>query len=73
MRCVRSLFRLLLLGIVLAILAFVLVRSKYHEVIHTLAETQVKNVTSDLINDAIDKVNFKLEKNLNSKKAIYSE
>lgn len=55
MRCFRSLFRLLLLGIVLAILSFVLVRSKYHEVIHTLAETQVKNVTSDLINDAIDK------------------
>ena len=35
--------------------AFFLFRSKYHTIIDTLAQTQVKNVTSDLINDAIDR------------------
>ena len=30
-------------------------RGKYHSVINTLAQTQVKNATSDLINDAIDR------------------
>ena len=44
---------LLLLAVALAILlAF---RSKYRAAIRELAQTQVKNATSDLINDAIDK------------------
>lgn len=45
----RLLFVLLLLGAV-----FIAFRIKYHDVIFALAETQVKNNTSDLINDAID-------------------
>ena len=39
----------------LVIVCFVLFRSKYNSTINALAETQVKNATSDLINDAIDK------------------
>ena len=35
--------------------AFLLFRSKYRVIIDTLAQTQVKNVTSYLINDAIDR------------------
>jgi len=37
------------------VLLFVAFRFRYHEDIKGLAETQVKNSTSDLINDAIDK------------------
>lgn len=42
---------------VLLILAVILLlfRSKYYETIRNLAETQVRNATSDLINDAIDR------------------
>ena len=36
-------------------MSFLLFRSKYQVAIRDLAETQVKNSTSDLINDAIDK------------------
>jgi len=43
---------LLLLLIVFALAAF---RWKFHDAIRGLAETQVRNATSDLINDAIDK------------------
>lgn len=35
--------------------AFFLFRSKYNDAIRELAETQVRNSTSDLINDAIDR------------------
>lgn len=47
----------LLLGLIFAagVTLFFFFRSKYLSVIITLAQTQVKNVTSDLINDAIDK------------------
>ena len=31
-----------------------LLRGQYHDIVQELAQTQVKNVTSDLINDAID-------------------
>lgn len=53
------LFRVLI-GLVLVIVAVLtavvfLFRSKYDTVIASLAETQVKNATSDLINDAIDR------------------
>lgn len=37
-----------------ALALYVLFRSKLYPVVESLAETQVKNVTSDLINDAID-------------------
>ena len=50
--------RLLIFGaLMLTAFAAVLLlfRSKYNAPIRALAETQVKNVTSDLINDAIDK------------------
>ena len=50
-RFVRILFILL---IALSVLFFVF-RSKYSYVIRSLAETQVLNTTSDLINDAIDR------------------
>ena len=37
-----------------ALALYILFRSKLYPVVESLAETQVKNVTSDLINDAID-------------------
>ncbi len=40
--------------ILLALVALLAFRSKYRTAILNLAETQVKNATSDLINDAID-------------------
>ena len=49
--------KLLIIGIILILIAtitFFTFRSKYHDVMIALAQTQVKNVTSDLINDAID-------------------
>ena len=54
MRIVRRLLRLLIVLLVAGIICFFLLRSKYQNVITTLAQTQVKNATSDLINDAID-------------------
>ena len=53
-RVLRGLFRLLLLVLAVCLLAFLLFRSKYQTAIRDLAETQVRNSTSDLINDAID-------------------
>lgn len=46
--------RLLLALLALALVGFILFRSKLYPVVGSLAVTQVKNVTSDLINDAID-------------------
>ncbi len=54
-RKIRSLFRLLLVLLIAAAVAFLLLRSRYREVIRDLAETSVKNTTSDLTNDAIAK------------------
>ena len=53
-RLKRFFFKITLLFAVLLalLLAF---RSEYHETIRNLAETQVRNSTSDLINDAIDR------------------
>lgn len=53
-RLKRFFFKITLLFAVLLalVLAF---RSEYHETIRSLAETQVRNSTSDLINDAIDR------------------
>ena len=48
----RFLYGLLIL-IVVAIVAFVMLRSRYRDIVTELAQTQVKNATSDLTNDAI--------------------
>ena len=39
---------------VIAIIILCVFRARYHGEIRTLAQTQVRNATSDLINDAID-------------------
>ncbi len=51
----RKFFRFLCLLIAIFSLLFVLFRIRYRDVIRTLAETQVRNSTSDLINKAIDR------------------
>ena len=54
----RVLRRILCLTAVLALLAvavLLVLRTKYRKVLTELAQTQVKNVTSDLINDAVDR------------------
>ncbi len=50
----RRLFRFICLIVVIAVALFTLFRIRYRDVIRTLAQTQVRNSTSDLINDAID-------------------
>ena len=54
MRVVKKVIFLLLLLTALLSSGFLLFRGQYHSVITELAQTQVKNATSDLINDAID-------------------
>ena len=54
-RKLRRLLGVLIFLIALAMSAFVLLRGKFRPVIQSLAETQVKNVTSDLANDALAK------------------
>ena len=51
----KRMFRFLIILLVIALVALLIFRHKYHEAIRSLAETLVKNSTSDLINDAIDK------------------
>ena len=51
---IRRFFRLLVFVLILVLILLIVFRSSYHRVIRELAETQVKNTTSDLINDAID-------------------
>ncbi len=51
----RKGFRFLCLLIAIFSLLFVLFRIRYRDVIRTLAQTQVRNSTSDLINKAIDR------------------
>ena len=51
----RRLFRWLLFILLLMIALFLFFRHRYNSAISVLAQTQVKNATSDLINDAIDK------------------
>ena len=55
MRFIRRIIGLSVLLIAAAIVLFLLFRGKYMHVITTLAQTQVKNATSDLINDVIDR------------------
>ena len=52
---VRSLFHFALLVLVLCFALFLMFRSRYRDIIRELAQTQVKNTTSDLTNDAIAK------------------
>lgn len=55
---VRFFKRVIVLTVILSVVAgfaVLLFRQRYQQVILHLAETQVKNATSDLINDAIDK------------------
>ncbi|MBE6958341.1 MAG: sporulation protein YunB [Ruminococcaceae bacterium] len=54
-RFLRKLLGLLIFTVVVATLLLILFRIKFHGTIRSLAETQVKNTTSDLINDAIDR------------------
>ena len=54
-RRIRRLLQLLLVLLAAVFLAFIMMRSRYRDVIRDLAETQVKNTTSDLTNDAIAK------------------
>jgi sporulation protein YunB len=53
-RMIKRLWILLLLFCGIFIGGVLLFRHQYHAVMTALAQTQVKNVTSDLINDAID-------------------
>ena len=52
-RKIRSFFRLIMILLIAALITFLVLRSRYRDVIRELAETQVKNTTSDLTNDAI--------------------
>ena len=51
----RGIVRIFCLFAAGAILLLALFRTRYHDTIRELAETQVRNSTSDLINDAIDR------------------
>ena len=51
----RRFFRRILIFFCLLLVAFLLFRSHYNAVIRELAQTQVTNATSDLINDAVAK------------------
>lgn len=53
-RGVDRFFRWIIILLILTVVIFVLFRYKYRSVISGLAETQIRNATSDLINDAID-------------------
>lgn len=50
-----KLLRLLIILTALILIGLLLFRTKYNDAIRSLAETQIKNATSDLINDAIDR------------------
>lgn len=51
----RKFARFLFCVSIALIVAFLMLRSRYRDVVQQLGETQVKNTTSDLINDAITK------------------
>ena len=51
----RQIFRFICLVVVICVVLFVIFRIRYRDVIRTLSQTQVRNSTSDLINDAIDR------------------
>ena len=51
----RKLFRTIIILLILSVVFLLIFRTRYHSTIRSLAQTQVINSTSDLINDAIDK------------------
>ena len=51
----RKFLRIVIALLVLLLILLLVFRNKYNDAIRSLAETQVKNTTSDLINDAIDR------------------
>lgn len=53
-RRIRRFLARSMLILLIALTVLIFFRIKYHTAIRNLAETQVKNATSDLINDAID-------------------
>lgn len=55
MRRLGKILRFIIIFLVLSMVCLLLFRIKYNDAIRSLAETQVKNTTSDLINDAIDR------------------
>jgi sporulation protein YunB len=55
MGMMRKLLRMIIILLVVAILGLILFRIKFSVSIRNLAQTQVINTTSDLINDAIDR------------------
>lgn len=55
LRKIRSLIHILLFFLLISGIALLMFRSRYRDVIQELAETQIKNTTSDLTNDAIAK------------------
>lgn len=54
-RVLKKIFRFLLIVLLIVALTIIGFRYKFQDDIIELAETQVRNATSDLINDAIDK------------------
>lgn len=54
-RWLRKILWFFIFAIIFSTLLLILFRIKFHGTIRSLAETQIKNATSDLINDAIDK------------------
>ena len=54
-RFIQKWLRRLLVVLLIVVVSFFLLRSRYRTVIEELAQTQVKNTTSDLTNDAIAK------------------
>lgn len=54
-KCLQRLLMRLIVLIAVLTVSFCLFRYKYSDAIRGLAETQVRNATSDLINDAIDR------------------
>lgn len=54
-RKIRSIFHIFIFLLILSGILLLMFRSRYRDVIQELAQTQVKNTTSDLTNDAIAK------------------
>lgn len=52
---IRLFFHFIFALLIALLLLFLMFRSRYRDVIYELAETQIKNTTSDLTNDAIAK------------------
>ena len=55
LRRIKRFCRFILLLALVFVVAFLMLRSRYRDVIRELAQTQVENTTSDLANDAIAK------------------